>query len=365
MFAINISLLFLSGCGIIRSSNPPLSNVLTVNARDYPAENVENEFPGGFVDVEFLTDSNWIGYDTIEDNLFWKTTDKGRTWKRVSRSPEQKNGNFLSVVDENLIYFVTRDATLLRTTDGGDNWTQTYKFRDKDIYLVYFVSETTGWAAGATWTPGPTEERDIGFVISLYKTEDGGMSWSEQRVDGRRIAADTGGKGRINDIWFTDEKNGWAVGTGIVLSTKDGGANWKYERQFQGIFDEIKFVDKQIGWMRERLLHASLFTTDGGSSWKLIKFPSDTDRAIGFVMNRFGEVVILDPFGKILLLDPNTGKTTAASIEAESWKSDDGDYRPGNISRTLSGDKLFCLRFDTRTNGLLAVESQDEGRTWK
>ena len=68
----------------------------------------------------------------------------------------------------------------------------------------------------------------------------------------------------------------WAVGSGLIVHTTDGGATW--QRQFSGPvqFEGVDFVDALHGWAPtdENQLFATgtgateiVRTTDGGASW--------------------------------------------------------------------------------------------------
>jgi len=96
----------------------------------------------------------------------------------------------------------------------------------------------------------------------------------------------------INDLYFIDENNGWAVGRLVwyepsvstlaccklkIFNTKDGGANWnEVERGItSGVLNSITFTDSMIGYTvgQESLFDAStiiLKTIDGGKTWKRV-----------------------------------------------------------------------------------------------
>ena len=63
---------------------------------------------------------------------------------------------------------VGNGGTILKTTDGGDNWTQIPKFTNGDLQSVFFISEDTGWITG-------------GYGIIL-KTTNGGVTFIEDEL---------------------------------------------------------------------------------------------------------------------------------------------------------------------------------------
>ena len=78
---------------------------------------------------------------------------------------------------------------------------------------------------------------------------------------------------RTDDIWFVDDKTGWAVNSdGNIIHTADGGGSWITQKTLPGIYLRcVGFANAQSGWVgtlsrRQRLLH----TTDGGQNWSAV-----------------------------------------------------------------------------------------------
>jgi len=142
------------------------------------------------------------------------------------------------------------NPTLLRTTDGGDNWEIIYT----DIIFndIFFIDPLEGWAIGDSTVEGT--------LYSIYHTTDGGETWEIQ-------LADTTVR---YDIYFVDRLHGWACGGGpggTLVSTKNGGKKWK--RQAEGLFGlgdvifGITFIDSLKGWTVGGI-NWGLYTLDGG-----------------------------------------------------------------------------------------------------
>lgn len=76
---------------------------------------------------------------------------------------------------------------------------------------------------------------------------------------------------RLNDVYFVDNMNGWAVGdNGVILNTSDGGQNWT--SQTSGTTERLNaifFIDVNYGWSAGGSLnHALLRTINGGVTWE-------------------------------------------------------------------------------------------------
>ena len=120
---------------------------------------------------------------------------------------------------------------------------------------VYFADHLNGWAVG--YLPGSTRN---GLI---YRTTDGGENWI--RTD--YLDEDDSALGGIAFISDT----GWAVGeNGIILHTVDGGDNWQY--QSSGLPDttvtlsDVCFVSTRVGWIVGDN-GMVLTTSNGGTNW--------------------------------------------------------------------------------------------------
>ncbi len=118
---------------------------------------------------------------------------------------------------------------------------------------IFFLDENTGWIGGAAGNGGP--------IPYFIYTNDGGKNWYN-------LNKSLG----INDIWFSDKKNGLMVANGnFVHKTSDGGRTW--EKTFQldwhphtSVLHSIDFPhDNEHGWVAG--ISVIAFTEDGGQTW--------------------------------------------------------------------------------------------------
>jgi photosystem II stability/assembly factor-like uncharacterized protein len=232
------------------------------------------------------------------------TEDGGRSWA-VRRAPTEDTLRDVYFADEQSgwlvcdrsIYLLRTQqeprSYLLRTTDGGANWSRVeLTGAETDVLLtrVVFADNSRGWA--------------FGEMGALYATTDGGASWERRSVPTRHLLlggaflADgqgwlvgagntilynpdgaewrtgssplvTAAATRFNAVHFTDERRGWAVGErGLVLSTPNGGRSWfRQESNVSVNLSDVKFIDASEGWAvgaEGTIIH----TTDGGANWR-------------------------------------------------------------------------------------------------
>jgi photosystem II stability/assembly factor-like uncharacterized protein len=103
--------------------------------------------------------------------------------------------------------------------------------------------------------------------------------WSAQR---------SGTMAWLRAVHFVDGERGWAVGgSGALLSTEDGGRNWRVRaRPADDTLRDVFFNDGATGWLVcERSIYALaraeearsylLRTTDGGASWSRVEVTAD------------------------------------------------------------------------------------------
>ena len=105
---------------------------------------------------------------------------------------------------------------ILYSDDHGAHWQQAQVPVSADLNAVSFATPELGWAVGHD-----------GVVLH---SRDGGEHWQKQ-LDGRALAEQLPGTGSDNallDVWFSDARNGYAVGVfNLLLRTVDGGEHWQ------------------------------------------------------------------------------------------------------------------------------------------
>jgi len=121
------------------------------------------------------------------------------------------------------------DSLLLRTTDGGRNWSRLVLPEVRtELFHLDFDGKQEGWIVG-----------DMGVILA---TTDNGNTWKKQ---------DSGTEAGLYNVDFRDDKNGYVVGErGIILRTEDGGATWITVTNFvQKTLFRVNFVDDKNGWI--------------------------------------------------------------------------------------------------------------------
>lgn len=143
------------------------------------------------------------------------TRDGGNTWIRKT-SPVSYFLMDVVLVSRNEGFIVTEQTHILSTDDGGENWRVVFKDDDYILKSVSFADSQTGWAVG-----------EYGYI---YHTSDGGVSWKKQ-AGFFGLSPDTGdilGGTFLFDVVAIDAQTAWAVGIdSYAICTEDGGQTWR------------------------------------------------------------------------------------------------------------------------------------------
>ncbi|MBS1517222.1 MAG: T9SS type A sorting domain-containing protein [Bacteroidetes bacterium] len=165
----------------------------------------------------------------------------------------------------------------------------------------------------------------------------------------------------INDIFFLDSLNGWAVtdyqgvssDTSYILSTTDGGNNWEINYKTFVQFKTIQFTDSAIGYACGIGPGPELFkSTNGGVNWEILNVLTFTWKSdLNFINKDTGWVCSSDPF------DGGVFKTTNGGL---SW------VQQVNLT-TANPKKIFFIDNDTgwigNENGRL-YKTTNSGVNW-
>jgi photosystem II stability/assembly factor-like uncharacterized protein len=226
-------------------------------------------------EIYFRNDDN--GYLVAGKDLFI-TRDGGRSWQKngivnenafKGNTPEFLSIRFadkkLGIVVGSLLNKSGRvvDSLVLRTNNGGENWSRVVVPSKKELFHLDFVGDSRGWIVG-----------DDGLILV---TEDSGLNWRVQKSGTTRA---------LYNVDFRDSNNGFAVGEeGIILRTEDGGYLWEtIKTSFPNTFLRVDFADEKNGWI-VGFGGTILRSSDRGRTW--IRQESKTnDNLYGLFMTK-------------------------------------------------------------------------------
>ncbi len=148
----------------------------------------------------------------INENIGWiggtlKTIDGGENWfSQIIPLTSLNSFNFVDTEMGWAIGTYNGFNNILKTIDGGDNWIPCGITPPGYNFSIQFVNETIGWISGFDY---------LNRTSIILKTTNGGYSWIEQKSPCKN-------EGGFSDIFFINEKIGWAIGEGIIKTTTGG-----------------------------------------------------------------------------------------------------------------------------------------------
>ncbi len=232
------------------------------------------------------------------------------------------NGNMLHCVfftSANTGYVAGSNATngiILKTTDGGTNWSQQIITTMFSLRSVYFVNANTGYAVGNDSIGG-------GHIM---KTIDGGGIWTLQTnatIQG------------LNSVYFSNADTGYTVGnSGVILKTTNGGANWATQTSGTTlILSSVYFTTADTGYAVGMGLIGNgakiLKTCNGGANW---------------ITQNSGTSGITDGLFSVHFTDANTGYAVGGN---------------GAIVKTINGGTNWVIQPTGTLNGLHSINFID------
>jgi photosystem II stability/assembly factor-like uncharacterized protein len=235
-------------------------------------------------------------------------------------------------------------GTIIKTTDGGNNWIVQNSAVQTFISDIFFLNKNLGWAT--------TTQNDFPFKSFILKTTNGGDDWiAEAYQDTTKF---------IRTIFYFDSLNGWVAGSYIAY-TSDGGTNWiesEIDSNMVSGFPvhNFNFYNRNFGYACGGFIdQAGVIwrTTNSGINWS----------AEGVSVDEVFDLYVLDSLNAITLSGDPEGLYPIADIKTT------------NAGSTWSNDTLsffgmsFTIDFRTYNEGWSAsgykfLLTTNRGETW-
>ncbi len=252
-------------------------------------------------------DHLWVVEEDTQGNsgAIWSTKDGGSTWTHAnlvlgSNWAATVNLDFTSATDGWLL--VSSDAAagqmskaIYHSEDGGQSWVLVASgFPGSGTTPPALSAGGGSWLTGGMYTTGMAFQNNVsGWVtgsyhgndlIPVYRTNDGGKSWTLQNLDipANLKTPNTHGNG-ISPIFFGPKRLDGVLPVGLrsgdsysvaVFQTKDGGRTWSFGGAVEApelssgsaVDGRLLGVDSQHLWI---VAHGGVLyrTQDGGKTW--------------------------------------------------------------------------------------------------
>jgi photosystem II stability/assembly factor-like uncharacterized protein len=334
-----------------------------------------------------------------DNGVILESNDFGTTWQQQEQSLTTRHLRGVFFVDPSIGFVVGKSRTILRTTNGGEDWTlvpppEILPGLNYDILSVHFTDYYNGVAVGST-VGGNAYAGGFGIII---RTTDGGQTWigSSLPWDSRALY----------DVDFSNSAQGLGVGGtystwspspdytfwGELLRTTDGGVTWSrgnIAANWLHAVWGVAYLDQNSA-LAVGNANTIGKTTDSGQTWSSpnpeldvhfshISFPNESR---GIIVGCGGLVRTTDDGGqtwvgrssgtnvslsRVSFLDANRGATVGRGFTA-LVTSDGGITWTGQKSITLSD--LYDVSLAGPSTGAavgaggIIIYTGDGGQTW-
>ena len=155
--------------------------------------------------LHFLSESTgWVG--GFQTSLY-KTINAGNNWiQQFENLPNTFSKEIIFL--NNTTGFYATDYYIYRSTNGGDNWNESFSYDNNYPVTMFFLNVNTGWCIS---TIADNTYRNV-----ILRTDNSGLNWGIHELGlGNR---------RFNGVFFTSQNTGWIVGdSGYIFRSTNGG----------------------------------------------------------------------------------------------------------------------------------------------
>jgi photosystem II stability/assembly factor-like uncharacterized protein len=255
-------------------------------------------------------------------------------------------------------YAVCGDGKIVKTTDGGENWTTIQQTVNVYNRSVEFINTQKGFVGGFP------KNGNTGVNI-LRRTSDGGATWTDlsQLLDPRARKGICGlAVADANTIYGGGN---WFQDAGYIIKSVDGGNTWSFidMSAYASSIIDMYFLNKDVGFVTGRgplplQTGIILYTTDGGKSWTN-KFQNTVANEYCWKIQRLTSKIYfasLEDFGNV---PPKILKSTDGGM---TWNFNTVATSPYNIEGIGFIDEKKGW---TGGDANFSFESNDGGFTWQ
>jgi photosystem II stability/assembly factor-like uncharacterized protein len=264
----------------------------------------------------------------------------------------------LFMVDQQTGYAVGGDGKIVKTIDGGNNWTELLQTAGIYCRSVEFINTQKGFVGGF---PGP------GFTTNiLRRTTDGGATWTDltQSIHPKARKGICGlAVGDENTIYGGGN---WFQDSGYIIKSTDGGNNWSFidMHEYASSIIDMYFLNKDTGFVTGRgpepLRNAViLYTTDGGVTWDYTFYNLVDQNAYVWKIQRLTKLVWFAAIENLTNVPPHILKSTDGG---KTWKK----HQVSTVAYNIEGIGFINpMHGWTGGDNGNSFETKNGGLTWE
>ena len=216
------------------------------------------------------------------------------------------------------------------------------RFVQDNLFSVDFIDQLHGWAAG--------------YYGTILKTIDGGRNWTHISLPNNDL---------IRRIQFLNKDYGWLVThRGRIMNSENGGSTWKtvFLENNNINLRNIKFLDSNIGWAvghEATILH----TNDGGQTWAYQFLSNYTGRDLprlnGLTILSKTRAMLAGEFG-VIAETINAGKTWTVISSPDIKATFTEIEQVGNSILAVGLDGVVAEVNSNKFNFLTATKDEEQ-----
>jgi photosystem II stability/assembly factor-like uncharacterized protein len=300
--------------------------------------------------LQFLCLLQIIFMSIFSQNLSWK----------ICNSPVFSNRvDDLFMVNAQIGYAVCGDSKVVKTIDGGDNWTLVNQVGNV-LYCrsVEFINTQIGFVGGFYFNGVGPNTANL-----LRKTLDGGTTWTDLTP-----IIDSAARYGICGLAVADSNTiygcgNWFQTSAYIVKSTNGGNTWSYINMssYATSLIDMHFMNADTGFATGRGLPPLrsaiiLYTTDGGITWAS-KFQNTISNEYCWKIQKLTDSIY---FASIQDINSSTSKTLKSTDGGMTW----------TIKQVLAtNDNMEGVGFINANTGWAgggsqSYESNDGGNTW-
>jgi photosystem II stability/assembly factor-like uncharacterized protein len=265
----------------------------------------------------------------------------------------------IGAVNARVAYAGGARGAILKTTDGGATWQNVSPpgsadadFRDIEVFSE---REVLALSSGE------------GRLSRLYKTTDGGQSWTLDRVNQP--------EGFWDAIAFWDASHGILLGDPVngrftILTTADGGGTWKQQEGPKAEKGEGAFAASGTAVFtrgtREAFFGSGgpgggrvFHTEDGGATWSFVRTPLRPAAEAGIYSLAFAATHGVGVGGDYTKPNDTAGNIVITQDGGKRWEVPQGS--PGGYRSAVAYVSGMWIAVGTSGSDV----SRDDGKTWR
>jgi hypothetical protein len=147
-------------------------------------------------------------------------------WQWVNPYPQGNTLEQVQMLNSSTGYAVTTSNAVIKTINGGVNWSILLVNSSAQLFSVFFTDVNTGYVCGNNG--------------SIYKTINGGTNWA---------ALQSGTTLYMDQVYFINANTGFVSSDGAVLRTTNAGVNWTIQTLSGGYFYGPCFPNATTGYL--------------------------------------------------------------------------------------------------------------------